>query len=216
MSLLLGILGTGEWLLKGVLRPLKSLWNWVTEDWRNGPLLVASLAFAVNAFVIVPRVRADLARAEQTAVREKNAHDQTIERFRAATEAATQRNRNNILRIRTEQAVETGRIVDGYETRLAAARSRAAELDRVHRPAGAAGADTGSAREGGAPRLSRTATRADEAAADHRLPAEGPTVTLTLSEALIATEQAIQLDALIDWVEAQAAIDLSDRSQADE
>ena len=46
------------------------------------------------------------------------------------------------------------------------------------------------------------ARAADGPASENRLP---------LDERLIATEQAIQLDELIKWVRAQAAVDLEDR-----
>jgi hypothetical protein len=82
-----------------------------------------------------------------------------------------------------------------FEARLANARARA---DRLQQSAIAA-ADPGSRGAASVPGLSSAAGGPSQAAEDR----------LSLDEALAATEQAIQLDELIKWVERQHAIDPS-------
>ena len=83
---------------------------------------------------------------------------------------------------------------DDYETRLAAARAHAERL----RLAAQAATDPGRWRSSASARLSHSHRRAAQAASEDRLPP---------ADALIATEQAIQLDELIKWVRRQAAVD---------
>ena len=118
----------------------------------------------------------------------------TIANYRAAAETARAADRANAERVAAEQRVINERTQNDFESRLAAARTRAEQL----RLAAQAAADP---RRGGAtpvPGLPAAAGRAPEAADQGRLPA---------SDGLTATEQAIQLDELIKWVRAQANVD---------
>lgn len=119
---------------------------------------------------------------------------QTIAGYRAAADAARAADRAAGERVREKQAAINERTANDYETRLAAARARADEL-RSDAPAPAHSGIRGTA---SVPALSIAAAGAHEAAGEGRLP--GP-------DALIATEQAIQLDELIKWIQHQHSVD---------
>lgn len=124
----------------------------------------------------------------------QTAFAQTIAGYRSAADAARAADRAAADRVRSEQAAINERTAHDYETRLAAARARAGELRR-DTPTSAHSGDGGTAPVSA---LSAAPGGAHEAANQDRLP--GP-------EALIATEQAIQLDELIKWVRRQHSVD---------
>jgi hypothetical protein len=135
------------------------------------------------------------ARFEQLYAREQAALAGTVANYRAAADAARAADRANLARVAAEQRSINERISDEYEARLAAARLSARSL---RDEAAAAAADPGAGGTASMPRLPAPAGGPAEGARQDRLPD---------SDALIATEQAIQLDALIRWVKAQAAVD---------
>ena len=132
---------------------------------------------------------------EQLYSEEQAAHAGTIANYRAAAEAARAADAANLERVSAEQRAINERTSNDYETRLAAARFLAQRLR-----AEAAAADPGSGAATPMPRLAASSRGADEAADEDRLP---------YSDALVATEQAIQLDELIRWIRKQSAIDPS-------
>jgi hypothetical protein len=196
--------------------------KWLFSDWRNGPLVLCALMWAAHALLITPNLRADIAtltgerdRAQVQTGAVRAAFAGTVANFRAASAAAQRAAEANVERVEAEQAAITQEITNDYENRLAAARSRADELR------GAASRTTADPRGADAAGLSGSgaaASSADAAPADPRLPSACPAdrVCLTLDEALTATEQAIQLDALISWVERQAAVPFQTEVQDDE
>lgn len=101
----------------------------------------------------------------------------------------------NLARAKAEQAAINERTADDFESRIAAARARAGELQRNARAAQAHSGGGGTAPVSGLP---ATAQGAAQGAGEDRLPH---------ADALIATEQAIQLDELINWGRAQAEVD---------
>jgi len=118
----------------------------------------------------------------------------TVANYRAAADAARAADKSAAQRVRAEQAAINERSNHDFETRLADARARADRLrqfaeDPVH-PGGGGSAPV--------PGLSAAASGPAQAAVDDRLP---------VSQALIATEQAIQLDELIGWVRRQHSVD---------
>ena len=119
---------------------------------------------------------------------------QTIAGYRAAADAARTADRAAADRVRAEQAAINERTANDYETRLAAVRARADELRRDAQ----ASADSGGRGTASVPALSPAASGSHEAAIESRL--SGP-------DALIATEQAIQLDELIKWNRRQHSVD---------
>ncbi|WP_432769790.1 MAG: hypothetical protein HEQ22_03320 [Sphingopyxis sp.] len=147
-------------------------------------------------------LRGDLAEARADLSAEQAAHRQSRTNWALATATATAIDLQHRVAKERRQQEESRRIADDYEARIADARARAAAVG-VHRPPAAA--DQGGRRNAPVPGLSDPARVADAAPGENRLPA-GPGGALNLTDALIATEQAIQLDALIDYVEAQARV----------
>ena len=126
---------------------------------------------------------------------EQQAHAQTVADYRAAAESARRADAANRDRVISAQADINERTTHAYEARLADARARAG---RLRSEAGAPATDRGAGRAAPVPAAGAAARTIDGPAAQSRLP---------LADALIATEQAIQLDELIKWVRAQAAVD---------
>ena len=145
------------------------------------------------------RWKAAAGERQQRLVAEQVAHAGTIANYRAAAEQARQADRANAERVRARQAAINRRSEDAYEKRLADARAAAG---RLRLQASAATGDPGNRRAAPVPRLPAAAGGPAETAGQDRLPAE---------DALIATEQAIQLDELIRWVERQAEVEVNGR-----
>lgn len=122
------------------------------------------------------------------------AHAATVTSYRAAAEQARQADLAHAARVKASQAAINERTANDYETRIAAARASAR---RLRQNAATARANP---RGGGAtpvPGLSVAAEGVAQGAGQDRLPP---------ADALIATEQAIQLDELIKWVRRQHAV----------
>ena len=118
----------------------------------------------------------------------------TVANYRAAADQARAADRANLARVTAQQRAISERTSNDFEARLAAARSIA------QRPRGqdtGAPANPGAGRAAALPRLPASSGSAAQAAGEDELPQ---------SDALTATEQAIQLDELIKWVRAQADI----------
>ena len=126
---------------------------------------------------------------------EQSARLATVANYRAAADQARREDAANLARVAAEQRTINERTADDFEDRIAAARAAAQRL-RVAAPAATADSGTGGATH--MPDVPAAASSADRAASEDGL---------SRSDALIATEQAIQLDELIEWVKAQAAID---------
>ena len=139
-------------------------------------------------------------RLEQLYSQEQSALAGTVANFRAAADAARAADRANLTRVAAEQRAINERTSNDYEARLAAARQSAQRLSaqRLRGQAASAAGDPGAGRTAPVPRLSAASRQPAEAAGEDRFPQ---------SDRLIATEQAIQLDELIKWVKAQAAVD---------
>jgi hypothetical protein len=118
----------------------------------------------------------------------------TVSNYRTAAAAARAADRAAAQRAAVEQRALNERTEHDFEARLADARTRAERL----RVSDAPGSDRRSGGTASLSSLSSAAQGADGAASEDRL---------SRSDALTATEQAIQLDELIGWVKAQAALD---------
>jgi hypothetical protein len=132
---------------------------------------------------------------EQLYRAEQGASAQTVASYRAATEAARVADAATAERVRAEQKAINERIAYDYETRLAAARDRA---ERLRHAAGSSPAHPCRRGASPVPGLPPASCGPAQAARQDRL---------FSADALIATEQAVQLDALIGWVRAQAGVD---------
>jgi hypothetical protein len=164
------------------------------------PQGVAGLAASLALALLLLLAKADArhwkkhsAQYEQLYRAEHTAHAATVANYRAAAEAARAADLANAERAAAEQRSINERTRDDFAKRIADARLAA---DRLR--AGAAAAHSGSGRNPPMPGLSTAAAGAAEAAGEDRLPP---------SDALTATEQAIQLDELIKWIGAQHEVD---------
>lgn len=131
---------------------------------------------------------------EQLYMQEQAAFARTVADYRSAAEQARRDDAANAERARTEQAKINEETRNDFEMRLAAARARAGEL----RDGSQASAHPGTDGAAPVPALSAAAGSPHQAASQDGLLA---------ADALIATEQAIQLDELINWVQRQHAVD---------
>lgn len=130
-------------------------------------------------------------RYEQLYTKEKLAHQGTEINYRRATEEARRADAANAARVKAEQERANNETIASLRARLADARLRAANA-----AARANSGGSGNAAVSGVPNASGGT---DQASGEDRLPP---------ADALIATEQAIQLDELIKWVKRQAGIDV--------
>jgi hypothetical protein len=131
---------------------------------------------------------------EQLYRQEQSAFATTVAKYRAAAEQARAADQANAARVVADQSAINERTADDYQARLAAAR---ADYQRL-RVESQAAADSGAGRGAPLSGLPAAAGSAAQAAGEDRL---------SQSDALTATEQAIQLDELIKWVRQQAAVD---------
>lgn len=156
----------------------------------------AALAILAFTFLVHDRNRwkSEAGIRQQQLAQTKAAFDQTVAGYRAAAAQARAADAANATRVKAEQSVINERTADEYETRIAAARAVAQRL----RDNQAAAADSGSRRGAPMPGVPTTASGTAQAPGEDRLPE---------TDQLIATEQAIQLDELVKWVRAQAAVD---------
>lgn len=196
MWLALKLLASG--MLQEVLKGLLAALRWLLADWRNAVVGTVLPAFMWMALVTVPARDRTIAETEQLLTDTQLAHLGTITNFIDASAEAQRQAEANALRVAAEQEAITDATLADYRADLAALRAR---FDRV-RARDAAGADPRRADPAGLPSAGDAAGRAAAPTGEDRLPAGH----LTLADALIASEQALQLNALIDWVEKQSAV----------
>jgi hypothetical protein len=118
----------------------------------------------------------------------------TVANYRSTAEQARASDAANSRRVAAEQRAISERTANDYQARIADVRARARRL-----LGGAeAATDPGAGRTAPMPGLPAAPRGFAQASGQDRLPS---------ADALIATEQAIQLDELIRWVEAHHAVD---------
>ena len=127
---------------------------------------------------------------------ERAAHAQTVANFRKAQTEAEAKQQANLVRVAKAQEEITDETVTDYRARLADLHAR---YDRLRTKG-----NRSASGNAGMPAVSDTASRVDEAPGENGLPAP---------DALIASEQALQLDALINWVKGQSKVDTSPENQ---
>lgn len=186
-------------------RIARGIFDWVTSDWRNGPLLMLGILALGHIFVIDPNLREQRDKAIGERNAERTAHQKTKTDYRTAQAEAARLEQNRIERVKAEQQEITDAVEADYRRQLAGLHARAERLrEELRAGAGAAGAGRGVEMPG----LSPSAGGSAEAADDRGFPAPfGRSPAEQLERDIIASEQAIQLNALIDWLLAQSAID---------
>lgn len=127
---------------------------------------------------------------------EQAAHLQTVANYRAAADAARAADRAHIDQVAAGDRALNQRISDDFQARLAAARLAAARVSaqRLRGAVATSAANPGARRTAVVPAPVAAPGGAAGAPAQDGFPG---------ADRLIATEQAIQLDELIDWVEQQ-------------
>jgi hypothetical protein len=145
------------------------------------------------------RWRQQSGRLEQLYRKEQAAFATTVANYRTAADQARSADRATAERVAAEQRTISERTNDEFKVRVATARAVAQRL-RI-RTAGTA-ADPSDPRAAPVPGLPAAAGRPRQAANQDGLSPQ---------DRLIATEQAIQLDELIKWVEAQGRVQPNSR-----
>ena len=166
---------------------------------------IAGIAAALTLSVLLLVQKAETAHwkkqsasFEQLYQQEQAAFQTTVAEYRAAAEQARAADEANSNRVAAAQAAINQRTANDYQSRLAAARADAAKLSSGRlRLAAEAAADPGARGNAPVPGLPAAARGSAESADQDRLPQ---------SDALTATEQAIQLDELIKWIKAQTQV----------
>ncbi len=206
------LLGWALGLLKLISRIARGIFDWVTSDWRHAAIAMLGAICADQLIWIEPALRdriADRTAERDTARQERDderaAHRQTKTDYREAQAEAARQEQKRIERVKAEQQEITDAVEADYRRQLAGLHARAERLrEELRAGAGAAGAGG----SGEMPGLSTAIGRTAEAAGDRGFSAPfGRNPAEQLERDVIATGQAIQLNALIDWLLAQAAID---------
>ena len=165
----------------------------------QGMLGIAASLLLLGLFLIkageARHWRKQSGRYEQLYLGEQGARVATIANYRAAAETARAADLANAGRVAAAQRDISERTTHDLETRLADARAHALRLQLAQRTPATVG---GGGRAAPVPAAGPAPGPAGGAAQKDGL---------SLADALIATEQAIQLDELIKWVDAQAAVD---------
>jgi hypothetical protein len=171
-------------------------------NWQGIAGLAVGLALAILLAVQKAEIRhwkSKSASFEQLYRDEQAAFAVTTANYRAAAEAARAADLANSARVAADERAITERTADDYQTRIAAARAAGARINAGRlRLQPAAAADPGAGGSASMPGFPAATGGATPAAGQDRLLPD---------DALTATEQAIQLDELIKWVRAQAAVD---------
>jgi hypothetical protein len=168
----------------------------IPTSWLHRILGIAAAAAALLWLVQSRDHWRDQARANDELYRgEQAAHAATVANYRAAAAQARREDAANLARVRASQAHINERTKTDYESRIASARALAERL-RVETAADAANSGAGGSPP--VPGLPASPRGTHETPGEDRFPD---------SDRLLATEQAIQLDELIKWVRAQAAVD---------
>ena len=140
-------------------------------------------------------------RYEQLYRAEQGSRVETIANYRAAAETARREDLAHAGRVAAEQRIISERTTHDLEARLADARARAVRLQLDQGSAAVAG---GGGRAAAVPAPGATPGPAGRPAEEDGFHLDAR--DLSLEERLLATEQAIQLDELIKWVNGQAAV----------
>ena len=172
-------------------------------NWQGIAGIAASLTLGVLLLIQKAETRhwkKESASFEQLYRQEQAAFATTVADYRGAATQARAADESNAERVAVEQRAINERTDHDYEARLAAARAAAQRL----RLAAEAATHPGAGGNAPVPGLPAAAGGSPQAADEDRLPR---------SDALVATEQAIQLDELIKWIREQAAVNPNQREK---
>jgi hypothetical protein len=178
--------------------------------WREAAigLLLAALALTWVGKAMTERqngrLKAALTEANQTIERERA-------EVRARTELAQALDTARAARVERDRARISKEVQSDYQAKLDDVRRR---FDALRlRAAAAAGADRGGGTAAAMPGVPGAAGGADGAAGEDRLPAH-PSTELRAGDALIASQQALRLEALQAWVRRQWALESGEGAES--
>lgn len=197
-----------------IMTAAMSAWSFLKNGWRSIALaLLAALAFQtvriegfwfINGYKErVATLRIDLAEARKLRMLERANHQRTKANYRAAQFEAARLESARLARVTARQKEITDDVAQDFARRLADVRARAERLRHQAGPGAGAG---GSPRCEPVPGVPVGTGGIAQAPADCGLPRADQ-----LERDVIASEQAEQLDALITFVERQAAVDPNER-----
>lgn len=156
--------------------------------------LFAGGAVLLALIVALLLTRTTLERTKASLEAEQSAHALTVANYRKAAAEAEASDKANVWRVATDQKEITDAVTEDYQSQLDAVRARYERLRAE------ASANPGRGANAPVPGVPAAAGGTDAAAAEARLP--GP-------DALIASEQALQLQALQEWARRQAAVEVN-------
>lgn len=169
-----------------------AIWGALKRYWQIIPCIVLLVALMLTrASLASVKTERDLAKASLA---------QTEANYRAAAAQRKAEDLINVERVKAEQSTISEEVRSDYAKRIDAIRANFARRVQL-----ATSTDTRSPGATNLPATSEGTAGVAETACDTRLPQR---------QALIASEQAIQLDALITWVEKQARVDNSGAAHA--
>ncbi|MCX9146601.1 hypothetical protein [Erythrobacter sp. WG] len=194
--------------LEKLLSGLSGLAKWLVSDWRNAPLVICALMWAVHALLIVPARDRKITETEQLLTATQSAFVDTIISYLAASAQAKRDAEANAARVAAEQEAVTHEVTRDLRSDLAAVsarfdrlRARDAAVDpRRAGPADLPGAGDAAGRAAGAPGTEDLRSAGTLSACPPGL------VCLTFDQAQRASEDAHRHDRLIDWVVAQSLV----------
>jgi hypothetical protein len=169
----------------------------ITEGWAG---IIVSATLGVLLALQAGKThhwKAESSRFEQLYKLEVHNHETDLVTYRDAVKRAEAADAANKARVETEQTAINQQRGSSYEERIAAARARASGVS--HSPSGD---------HQGSPGTAPVRTLPAAPGSPAQAPGEDG-----LSDALIATEQAIQLDELIKWVRQQHAVEVNGQQQ---
>lgn len=174
----------------------------------TGVALLAALAFQtvrIEGFKVWPiHVKGFIEKLEDSRQETKdvqNAFDQTVAAYRLKAAEIKAQDEANLRRVQAETAANDKERRDAYANRIAAANATAARLrDQLKARANSSG-ESGTSMSGVSASTDGIVENPYEAG-------------FSVSDRLIATEQAIQLDELIKWVKHQASIPVNNEESS--
>ena len=190
-------IGPARVFATAVWRVFRASLRWVFSDWRHLALTGLLLLILRDHALQIPDLKRQL-RSEMTG---RKACEGTVSNLQEAARKAASTQQANLARVASERAENDQKVLHDYQDRLAALRTRYERLQPQ-----AAAADPGLSGAIDMPTGMEGSGRIAEASDDTGLPTTRTCAPMSLYERLVASEQAEQLNSLIDAVEMQAAI----------
>jgi hypothetical protein len=194
-------------LLKLLGAPIGAVLKWLFADVRHAMIALLLFVTAYDRWKTIPALRADIS----TVTQQRDAERGTVANLRAEARQAAIRQQINLQRVGASYESINRENVSALQLEVAALRHRA-ELLSGRLRTGEGGAHPGSSDGAGLPGTVPARTGIAQASADQGFPAAAGNTcpvfsgAMSIQERLIASEQAYQLDRLIDAVVASSQV----------